>query len=78
MPAISNLNIERGRSFTESRTSIARVAHCRLDIVDNMLGGGDPLGKEIRVDGTPYTVIGVGERQGKIMGKAWTTGSPFL
>ena len=36
--------------------------------MDNLLGGGDPLGKEIRVDGEPYTVIGVGERQGKTLG----------
>jgi putative ABC transport system permease protein len=28
------------------------------------------LGKEIRVDGTPYTVIGVGEPQGKILGQS--------
>jgi putative ABC transport system permease protein len=38
------------------------------DIVDNVLGPGDPLGKEIRVDGSPYTVIGVAERQGKMLG----------
>jgi putative ABC transport system permease protein len=38
------------------------------DIVDNVLGEGDPLGKEIRVDGAPYTVVGVGERQGKMLG----------
>jgi putative ABC transport system permease protein len=35
-----------------------------------MLGPGDPLGKEIRVDGEPYTVIGVGERQGKTLGSS--------
>jgi putative ABC transport system permease protein len=33
-----------------------------------MLGPGDPLGKEIRVDGSPYTIIGVGEPQGKMLG----------
>src|SRR5208282_4016026 len=46
----------------------AHVAIVGADIVDNMLGAGDPLGKEIRVDGAPYTVIGVGESQGKMFG----------
>ena len=40
------------------------------DIVENVLGYGDPLGKEIRVDGAPYTVIGVGEHQGKMLGQS--------
>jgi len=69
MPAISNLNIELGRSFTqvEDDHSVG-VAIVGPDIVDNVLGDGDPMGKEIRVDGVPYAVIGVGERQGKMLG----------
>jgi putative ABC transport system permease protein len=77
MPAISNLNIDEGRSFTEIEDQHANhVAIIGADIADNVLGGGDPLGKEIRVDGVPYTVIGVGERQGKIMAMSldnWVT-----
>ena len=69
MPAISNLNIELGRSFTQVEDDhSAGVAIVGPDIVDNVLGDGDPLGKEIRVDGVPYAVIGVGERQGKMLG----------
>ena len=69
MPPISNLNIALGRSFTEMEDQhSAHVAIVGSDIVDNMLGAGDPLGKEIRVDGAPYTVIGVGESQGKMFG----------
>jgi putative ABC transport system permease protein len=69
MPALSNLNIETGRSFTEVEDEhSSRVAIVGSDIVDKVLGSGDPLGKEIRVDGTPYTVIGVSEAQGNIMG----------
>ena len=34
------------------------------------MGGEDPLGKEIRVDGEHYTVIGVGERKGKTLGQS--------
>jgi putative ABC transport system permease protein len=69
MPPMSNLNIVQGRSFTESEDQhSSHVAIVGYDIVDNLLGPGDPLGKEIRVDGEPYTVIGVGERQGKTLG----------
>lgn len=69
MPPISNLNIDQGRSFTEVEDEhSAHVAIVGSDVVDNVLGPGDPLGKEIRVDGSPYTVIGVGERQGKMLG----------
>lgn len=71
MPALSNLNIELGRSFTQVEDEHStHVAIVGADIVDNMLGAGDPLGKEIRVSGEPYTVIGVGERQGKMLGQS--------
>jgi putative ABC transport system permease protein len=71
MPPISNLNIDEGRSFTEVEDEHStHVAIVGADIVDNVLGQGDPLGKEIRVDGSPYTVIGVGERQGKMLGQS--------
>ena len=69
MPPMSNLNIAQGRSFTESEDEhSSHVAIVGYDVADNLLGQGDPLGKEIRVDGDPYTVIGVGERQGKTLG----------
>jgi putative ABC transport system permease protein len=69
MPPISNLNIDQGRSFTQVEDDHStHVAIVGYDVVDNVLGSGDPLGKEIRIDGAPYTVIGVGERQGKMLG----------
>jgi putative ABC transport system permease protein len=71
MPSLSNLELESGRSFTEAEDEhSARVAIIGHDIADNMASAGDPLGKEIRIDGAPYTVIGVGEAQGKIMGES--------
>ena len=71
MPALSNLNIDLGRSFTQVEDDhSAGVAIVGADIVDNVLGDGDPLGREIRVDGAPFTVIGVGERQGKMLGQS--------
>jgi putative ABC transport system permease protein len=71
MPAIANLNIAEGRSFTEVEDEHStHVAIVGADIVANVLGPGDPLGKEIRVDGSPYTVIGVAESQGKMLGSS--------
>ena len=71
MPGLSNLNIELGRVYTQVEDDHATpVAVVGADIVNNVLGGTDPLGKEIRIDGRPFTVIGVGEAQGKMFGRS--------
>jgi putative ABC transport system permease protein len=71
MPTMYNYNIAEGRSFTPTEIQHdAHVAVIGYDIVDNVLGIGDPIGKEIRVDGVPYTVIGVVERQGNTLGQS--------
>jgi len=71
MFSLHNINVELGRGFTQADedhgTHNVVVGY---DIVDNLLSAGDPLGKEIRVDGIPYTIIGVGERQGKTLGQS--------
>jgi putative ABC transport system permease protein len=46
------------------------VALIGADIEEQVLKGEDPIGKEIRVDGVPYTVIGLGEKQGKTLGQS--------
>lgn len=71
MPSMQNLNIVEGRDFTQAdENHAARVAIIGSDIEDNLLKGEDPLGKEIRVDGAPYTVIGLAEKQGKTLGQS--------
>ena len=66
---IYDLEIVHGRAFTESdQDNTAPVAIIGQDIVDNLLAGLDPIGKEIRVDGQPYQVIGLGKREGKTLG----------
>jgi putative ABC transport system permease protein len=71
MLALNNIDIALGRGFTpaddEHATKDVIVGY---DIVDNLLGIGDPIGKEIRVDGIPYTIVGVAERQGKTLGQS--------
>ena len=69
MPGISNINIAQGRSFVPADQQYgSRVALVGYDIVHDLMPQVNPLGREIRVDGEPYTIIGVGERQGTTLG----------
>jgi putative ABC transport system permease protein len=69
MPDISNINIVEGRMFTSMEDERASpVAVVGSDIQENLLKGEDPIGKVITVDGMPYTIIGMGEKQGKSLG----------
>jgi len=71
MFSLNNINVALGRALTEGDVEHAtRTAVVGYDIVDNILGDGDPIGKEIRVDGEPYMIVGVGERQGKTFGQS--------
>ena len=71
MPEMQNLNIVQGRSLTQAdEDHAAHVALIGADIEDNLLKDVGPLGKEIRVDGVPYTIIGLGEKQGKTLGQS--------
>jgi putative ABC transport system permease protein len=71
MPDMQNLNIVEGRGFTQADDDHgAHVAIIGSDIQENLLKGEDPIGKEIRADGVPYTIIGMGEKQGKTLGQS--------
>ncbi len=69
MPALQNLNVMQGRGFTESdEEHSSHVAIIGTDIVDHLFVGMDPIGQELRVDGAPYRVIGISEKQGSTFG----------
>jgi putative ABC transport system permease protein len=71
MFSLSNTNIALGRALTPG--DVDHGSHTVVvgyDVVDNVMADGDPLGQEVRVDGVPYTVVGVGERQGKTFGQS--------
>jgi putative ABC transport system permease protein len=71
MPDMQNLNIVEGRGFTQADDDHgSHVAIIGSDIQENLLKGEDPIGRELRVDGVPYTVIGLGEKQGKTLGQS--------
>ena len=71
MPSLQNLDIAQGRDFTQvDEDHASHVAIIGTDIRDNLFPGIDPLGQELRVDGMPYTVIGVSEKQGSTFGQS--------
>ncbi len=71
MPDMQNLNIVEGRGLTQAdEVHASPVAIIGADIEDNLLKGENPIGKEIRVDGVPYTVVGLAQKQGKTLGQS--------
>ena len=69
MPSLQNLNIMQGRGLTEADEEHAsHVAIIGTDVQDHLFAGVDPLGQDLRVDGTPYTVVGISEKQGSTFG----------
>jgi putative ABC transport system permease protein len=71
MAPIYDTDLTAGRMLNETdlnnRSSVIVVG---TDIVEHLMAGTDPLGKEVRLDGWPYQVIGVGKKKGKTMGQS--------
>ena len=60
-----NYSITSGEMFSEMDQKLgARVAVVGKTVIKNMLGGGDPLGKTVRINAIPFRIIGVFESKG--------------
>ncbi len=71
MAQIYDLDLVAGRMLNQTdESATAAVVIIGQDIRENLLGDTDPLGKEIRVDGREYRVIGVGKKEGKTLGQS--------
>lgn len=77
MSRIYDLDLIAGRAINETDfdrdSAVVIIGH---DILDNLMPATDPIGKEIRIDGRIYTVIGVGKKEGKTLGQSrdnWVT-----
>lgn len=65
----SVLELERGRFFLpQEETSSRFVAIIGWDLVDNLFGEIDPLGKMIKIGPYNFRVIGVAKKRGKLLG----------
>ncbi len=71
MAPIYDTDLSAGRMLTESdMTNRSPVAVVGADIVEHLMPGVDPVGREIRLDGWTYQVIGVGKKKGKTLGQS--------
>jgi putative ABC transport system permease protein len=71
MQPIYDLDVVMGRPLNDSdENNASQVVIIGQDIRENLMAGTDPLGREIKVDGHVYTVIGVGKKEGKTLGQS--------
>ncbi|MDP9267378.1 MAG: ABC transporter permease [Acidobacteriota bacterium] len=71
MASIYDLDVVEGRFLTQTdMNTAAHVVIIGADIMDNLMKGVDPVGKEIRIDGQSYTIVGLAKRQGKTLGQS--------
>jgi putative ABC transport system permease protein len=66
---IKKYNIANGRAFQPQEVALgAKVIVIGVEVAEHFFPGVDPVGHELRIKGTPYTVIGVIEKQGAVFG----------
>jgi putative ABC transport system permease protein len=71
MAPIYDTDLTAGRMLNETDlNNKSPVIVVGTDIVEHLMTGSDPLGKEVRLDGWTYQVIGVGKKKGKTMGQS--------
>jgi putative ABC transport system permease protein len=71
MAPIYDTDLSAGRMLTETDlNNRSLVAVVGTDIVEHLMPGIDPLGREIRLDGWTYQVVGIGKKKGKTLGQS--------
>ncbi len=69
MARIYDLELIAGRGIGDAdMNSASPVVVIGYDILEQVMGSEDPIGKEIRIDGQMFQVIGVGKKEGKTLG----------
>jgi len=71
IPELSNIEVGAGRAITEQEVRRhARIAFIGSDVAERFFSGVDPVGKTLKVNGSPYEVIGVAKAQGSVFGQS--------
>jgi putative ABC transport system permease protein len=69
MAELYDVDLVAGRHITDTDLRDASpVCVIGQDLVENLLPGVDPIGKEIRWNNTPCQVIGIGKKEGSALG----------
>jgi putative ABC transport system permease protein len=69
MAELYDVDLVAGRHMTETDLQTAApVCVIGNDLVENLLPGVDPIGKEIRWNNTPCQIIGIGKKEGSTLG----------
>lgn len=67
---IERIEVGEGRYFNKSEEDSRRNAtFIGADVADKLFPTANPLGQTIRIDGRPFTVIGVGKAKGSVFGQ---------
>jgi putative ABC transport system permease protein len=74
LPRIQELQVSEGRFITSVDVDHARTyAVIGADICDELFGSVDVLGREIKIGGDSFTVVGVEDRNGSFFGRSMDT-----
>jgi putative ABC transport system permease protein len=66
---IKSYNLTSGRLFSPQEADLGTpVVIIGTEVASHFFRGLDPVGRELRVGGTPYSIIGVLEKQGNVFG----------
>jgi putative ABC transport system permease protein len=70
--AVKKLGVTRGRLLTDQELDRGeKVVVIGPDAADRLFPGLDPLGRELKMGGVPYRVVGLGESQGQVFGMSF-------
>ncbi len=69
---VKNLGVTSGRVLSEQELSRGeKSVVIGIDAAERLFPGLDPLGRELKMGGVPYRVVGVAESQGKAFGMSF-------
>ena len=70
--SVKKLGVTRGRLLSDQELDRGeKSVVIGPDAADRLFPGLDPLGRELKMGGVPYRVVGIGESQGKVFGMSF-------